>query len=202
MEALNLMNISKIFKKSKRVLKHLLERVHNRKSKLTDSQKLALVAMRNCNKLVIETERQSGCTVVLLMHAIWHAFSNRDRTVVILSPDSVFLSQTLSAYLDTLFGDMNIVRYISRHEMRFWNGSRILIRPQNENSVRGMAVDLLIVEQYHRFNSKKAQSFMSSILPCMSATRGTIVIETEDELDIPGFTKVIMQSLPKEQPFC
>lgn len=202
MEALNIMNIGKIFKKAKRVIKHLLGRVHNRKSRLTDSQKLALVAMQHTNKLVIEAERQSGCTVTMLMYAIWYAYNNPMHTVVILSPYPRDLSQTLRVYIDTLFDGVDILSSISRTQIKFRNGSRIIINHLNENSVRGLSVNLLMVEQFNRISTEKMQTFLACILPCFAVTRGSIVIETEEELNLPGFSKIKMHTLPREQPFC
>lgn len=191
----------RVFKKSKRVLKYLLSQVHNRKSKLTPSQKLALVAMKHCNKLVIESERISGSTVTMLMHAVWYAHNNPFKTVVVLSPCPRDTMATLKAYIGTLYGDLDAVRR-EYSGIKFHNGARIIIRKMHVDSVRGMTVNLLMVEQANRLSREGMQNMMMSILPCMAATRGTMVIQTEDHLDIPGFTKIKMHALPKEQPFC
>lgn len=193
--------VVRVFKKSKRVLKYLLSQVHNRKSKLTPSQKLALVAMKHCNKLVIESERVSGSTVTMLMHAVWYAHNNPFKTVVVLSPCPRDTMATLKAYIGTLYGDLDVVRR-EYSGIKFHNGARIIIRKMHVDSVRGMTVNLLMVEQANRLSREGMQNMMMTILPCMSATRGTMVIQTEDHLDIPGFTKIKMHALPKEQPFC
>lgn len=193
--------VVRVFKKSKRVLKYLLSRVHNRKSKLTPSQKLALVAMKHCNKLVIESERYSGSTATMLMHAVWYAHNNPHKTVVLLSPCPRDTMATLKAYLGTLYGDLDVASQ-EYSGILFHNGARIMVRKMCVDAVRGMTVNLLMIEQANRASSELMQHMIAAILPCLTAVRGTMVIQTEDHLDIPGFTKVIMQTLPKEQPFC
>lgn len=193
----------KYLKSPKRTLKHLLNTIHNKKCTLTKSQQVGVSAMKNLKRVIIESERCSGTTVMMVSYAIWYALTNPEQVILIQSSHSRILQLTMRAYLESLFGDTDcIFRKKSMAEYIFANGSRIMIRTTGVNVARGMNVSLYMMEGFDELSATVREELLYCIAPVVSCTNSKVVIQTAEPLQIPGYTQVFLERLPKEKPFC
>lgn len=138
--------------------------------RLFDFQNIMLDAYQENNIITQKLSRQMGNDTLLAAYALWFAMFKNDQSVVMLgrSRDDTHRFNDL---LRTIYH--NIPDWMkpaltrnNKTEIGFDSGSNIMCRIGTPNSVRGMAIGLLLMVDFDRF--REAEELFECIIPVVS----------------------------------
>lgn len=137
---------------------------------VTDQNELSIVS------------RQCGNTTIQAIFVLWCLIFKSQKTIAYSSYNATLceefiniiidINDKLPEHLKANFTDTK--RYTLVTDVK----SRIIAKPLNPNSFRGLTVDTLIVDLFHFLKKKDITIFLQSICPTMAATNGKLILST------------------------
>lgn len=132
------------------------------------------------NRLTVTAcARQLGKTSVTAMYALYLAATRPDYTVVIVGPNlrhGQGILDILRYSAEHGTNNLPFVTESNKHTLGFSNGSKIMVRACHRDSIRGLTVDCLIMDEAAHVSYKTIEDFWTSALPLL--VRNTKVIMT------------------------
>jgi phage FluMu gp28-like protein len=132
--------------------------------------------------LVVNKSRQMGLSTCEAIFALWFAAMHPNKTVVIMSSKLVaafeiiarirYAAESMPAHL------LPNVTASNKGTIEFDNGSRILGRACSIESIRGMGISMLILDEFAYVSHTKAYEFVSAMMPIITANKSSKIIMT------------------------
>lgn len=124
--------------------------------------------------------RQSGKSISSVAYLLWYAIFNPEKTVVILANKGDTAREMLGRIILMLehlpFFLQPGTKILNKGSLEFSNNSRIYARATSSNSVRGLSVNLLYLDEFAFV--EKATEFYTSSYPIISSGETTKIIIT------------------------
>jgi|TARA_B000000557_G_scaffold235347_1_gene211021 hypothetical protein len=124
--------------------------------------------------------RQSGKSISACAYLLWYALFNPEKTVAILANKGATAREMLSRITlmleNTPFFLQPGSKALNKGSLEFSNNSRIIAAATSGNSIRGMSVNLLYLDEFAFV--ERAAEFYTSTYPVVSAGKDTKVIIT------------------------
>ena len=124
--------------------------------------------------------RQSGKSISACAYLLWYALFNPEKTVAILANKGQTAGEMLSRITLMLENIPFFIqpgsKAVNKRSLEFSNNSRIIASATSGNSIRGMSVNLLYLDEFAFV--ERASEFYTSTYPVISAGKDTKVIVT------------------------
>jgi len=124
--------------------------------------------------------RQSGKSVSASIYLLWYALFNADKTIAILANKGSTareMLQRITLALENLpFFLQPGCKALNKGSISFSNNSRIIAAATSGNSIRGMSISLLYLDEFAFVND--AETFYTSTYPVISSGKNSQVIMT------------------------
>ena len=124
--------------------------------------------------------RQSGKSISACAYLLWYALFNPEKTVAILANKGQTAGEMLSRITLMLENIPFFIqpgsKAVNKRSLEFSNNSRIIASATSGNSIRGMSVNLLYLDEFAFV--ERAAEFYTSTYPVISAGKDTKVIVT------------------------
>jgi hypothetical protein len=124
--------------------------------------------------------RQSGKSTVTRAYAIWYLLFNPEKVVCILgnklSLAQEQLQQLKDSYIRLPLWMQPGVNSWSKRSVELCNNSRIMCAATSPDGIRGLSINLLILDEFAFIPSHKADDFIASVFPTISSGNTTKVI--------------------------
>lgn len=124
--------------------------------------------------------RQSGKSISACAYLLWYALFNPEKTVAILANKGQTAGEMLSRITLMLENIPFFIqpgsKAVNKRSLEFSNNSRIIASATSGNSIRGMSVNLLYLDEFAFV--ERASEFYTSTYPVVSAGKDTKVIVT------------------------
>ena len=124
--------------------------------------------------------RQSGKSISACAYLLWYALFNPEKTVAILANKGQTAGEMLSRITLMLENIPFFIqpgsKAVNKRSLEFSNNSRIIASATSGNSIRGMSVNLLYLDEFAFV--ERASEFYTSTYPVVSAGKDTTVIVT------------------------
>ena len=151
--------------------------------------------------------RQSGKSISACAYLLWYALFNPEKTVAILANKGATAREMLSRITlmleNTPFFLQPGSKALNKGSLEFSNNSRIIAAATSGNSIRGMSVNLLYLDEFAFV--ERAAEFYTSTYPVVSAGTDTKIIVTSTANGIGNqFHKVwegAVQGINQFKPF-
>jgi len=185
--------------------------------KLYDYQKKCIKAFQENRWNILLASRQTGKTTIIAMFLLWFASFQFDKQVLVASNKNGNAMEVMArikfAYEEMPHWLKPGVNYYTKHSMEFDNGSKIWSEATTENTGRGKALSLILVDELAYVPSRMQEAMWMSLAPTLSTGGACIVSSTpngdqelfsqlwrEAKLDVNGFfpTEVQWDEYPHE----
>jgi hypothetical protein len=127
--------------------------------------------------------RQSGKSITCVIYILWYAIFNAETTIAILankgSTAREMLSRVTLALENLPFFLQPGCRALNKGSLEFSNHSRIIAAATTANSIRGLAVNLLFLDEFAFVDN--ANTFYTSTYPVISSGKKSKVIITSTQ---------------------
>lgn len=168
---------------------------------LTEKQKEVLRAYENGGKTIVSSCRQSGKSLLSLIHTVWRTvfFPNQDVGVIFHSEDS--RCWYFEYLMDIIFSlSPDILSESSRYRIKFDNYSEIqLINGTSDIGLRGRNFNFYDLQEAAYILTK---DFWYSVYPVVSAARSGIMISSTKRQDPENlFYQLYLQSFNSKSGF-
>tara|TARA_Y100001937_G_scaffold107994_1_gene151230 strand:- start:4315 stop:5742 length:1428 start_codon:yes stop_codon:yes gene_type:complete len=124
--------------------------------------------------------RQSGKSISACAYLLWYALFNPEKTVAILANKGQTAGEMLGRITLMLENIPFFIqpgsKAVNKRSLEFSNNSRIVASATSGNSIRGMSVNLLYLDEFAFV--ERASEFYTSTYPVVSAGKDTKVIVT------------------------
>lgn len=145
-------------------------------------QEDVLTTFARDNKIILNTARQMGTTVMCAVHAL-HQATFRDFCNIVFFGTSLAVGmETLERMMvahEALPDHLRVpIRRRSKTSVEFENGSQVFVAAMGSSSTRGLTINVAIVESVAWIGERKTDEFLSGVYPCiMSGPRpGQIIL--------------------------
>lgn len=142
--------------------------------KLFDKQKQILKTIQKNKKSLLLTSRQFSKTTLMTIVAVWSAIFFPDQTIAIiankLSTASEIFNRIRLAFLQMDNWLKGGVIEFNKTFMTLANGSRIIISATSPDAIRGLSIDVLLLDEFAIIPPKVAEDFWGAVIPTL-ATR-------------------------------
>lgn len=142
--------------------------------KLFDKQKKILRTIQNNKKILLITSRQWGKSTLMTIVAVWTALFFPDQTIVIVankqSTATEIFNRVRLAFLEMDNWIKGGVEEFNKTFFTLSNGSRILTSATSPDAIRGLTIDVLLLDEFAIIPPKVADEFWAAVTPTL-ATR-------------------------------
>lgn len=146
---------------------------------------------------IVLASRQVGKTEVASAFILWYAIFHSNKTILATSYRSenskeiiqkiVFAYEELPDFLRPGIDE----NAWNKTSITFENKSRVIADTTSENSGRGLAIDLLYVDEFAHIKHHIQEAFFTSVLPTLSSRQdGRMIITSTPNGDIDEFSKI------------
>jgi len=148
--------------------------------KLYDFQKEMITSYKENNRVVVVSGRQQGKSITSASFLLWFAIFRKDKTTALLANKASTAKEILSRVnlmLECLpFFLQPGCRNINKSSIEFSNGSEIFCAATSSSSIRGRAVDVVLLDEFAFIEN--AEDFYTSTYPVISSGRNSKIIMT------------------------
>ena len=135
-------------------------------------EKQAQILDPSIRRAILLCSRQWGKSTVMAARATWLAINKPESTTLIVAPVGSQANETLVKATGFLYGLGIRTRRVKGYEYsaKLPNGSRLIARPGNPWSIRGIAADLLILDEA----AFLPEDLYPAVLPMLATTGGEL----------------------------
>ncbi len=140
---------------------------------------------------IVHSARQTGLTQTSAMFAFHHAFCGDNKTVIIISNNVLSAVEILCKirivyeHLPESYRNDNPLIVNNKHEISFVNGSTILAKPASENTFRGCAASLVIMDNFTYLTNRLQEEIYHSVIPAIYPNGKMIITSTAPASNTP-----------------
>lgn len=142
--------------------------------KLFSKQKKILRTIQKNKKILLITSRQWGKSTLMTIIAVWTALFFADQTIVIVankqSTATEIFNRVRLAFLEMDNWIKGGVEEFNKTFVTLSNGSRILTSATSPDAIRGLTIDVLLLDEFAIIPPKVADEFWAAVTPTL-ATR-------------------------------
>lgn len=166
--------------------KNYIHIIHPKRGKILfvphDYQVRMIEAFQAGDFVICRAGRQLGKSTVIAIYLLWFALFHREKTVLVASnknSNAMEIMQRINYAYEELPSWLKTgIRYGTKHSLDFENGSRIISQATTEDTGRGLAISLLMLDEL-AFVPKNIQELMwTSLAPTLSNGGRCIVSST------------------------
>lgn len=163
-----------------------------------DYQKQMVKNFQDHENNVMLTARQMGKTTVAAAYILWYAMFHSTKTILllgnVLSTAKEIMERIQFAYeLCPDFIRDGVVKY-NVQSITFENKSRIIARATTPSAARGLAVNLLYLDEFAFVQESYQEDFWSAVSPTLSSSNGRCIITSTPNTEYDQFAKIWNES--------
>jgi len=126
--------------------------------------------------------RQIGNTTIQAIFVLWRLIFKSHKTTCYTSYNMSLCENFINKIIDMNDKLPEHIKAeftaVTRYTLTNKTNSRVLARPMNSNSLRGLSVDTLIVDLFHFLSKKNLSDFLHSSFPVLAARSGKLIMST------------------------
>jgi len=156
--------------------------------------------------VICQLARQSGKTVTVSAILLWYVLFNRDYNAVLLGNKQT----TAIEILDKIRKAYEAIPLWLQHGIKEWNkksielenGSRIIAGSTSSSAIRGLSVNLLVLDEFAFVPYSIQTEFFNSVYPTISSGKSSkiIIISTLNTIDL--YYKMWNDAVAKKNEYC
>lgn len=141
---------------------------------------------RHC---ILLSSRQIGKTTITILFALHYILFNKDKTAAVLANNEKIAKEILKkikmAYSELPIWMQHGIKAFNELSIELETGSRIIASATGGGSVRGLPLNLVILDEFAFVPNNIAEEFMGSVYPTMSSGKTTqmIILSTPNGLN-------------------
>jgi hypothetical protein len=151
-----------------------------RRVTLRNEQKELLNDLTLYNRVIIRKPRQTGVTYLMCFHALHSAMCDENKNIVMASSRLSLAQDSLSRIYDMVMTLPESIRPTieqrNKRSIKFENGSTIIASAASPDSVRGIAIHHLYIDECAFINRDIFDEFMKCVIPSMPIENTKIII--------------------------
>ncbi len=165
--------------------------------KLYDFQKKMLKAFinppNNKRHCIVKASRQCGKSTVSTIFLLWYALFNRDKTIcIIANKESIAIEildrikmayRLLPLWMQTGINDGGW----NAKSISLGNGSRLIAAGTSTDSISGLSVSLLFIDEFAKIQKHVAEDFITATYPVISSGKNSKIIMISTPLGMNHF---------------
>lgn len=152
-------------------------------------QERIIKAIHNNKNILGKLFRQAGKSTIVAAYFAWYILFNDNKTAVILANKQAiaieifgrvqFIIENLPSWLQ-----QGIVEW-NKKSLVLENGSRCIAAATSDSAVRGMSVNLLLLDEFAHLRPSLAEEFIASVFPTLSSSESSklVIISTPNGLN-------------------
>ena len=122
---------------------------------------------------------------------LWQGIFQRDISIAILANNLALAMEQLEALKDSYamlpqWMQPGVLEW-NKKRIRFSHGTRILCAPTSTNGIRGMAINILYIDEFAFIPSHIAEPFIASIFPTIASGKSTKIFITSTPFGVNHF---------------
>lgn len=142
-----------------------------------------LINTINANRFTItKFPRQCGKSTTTRAYLLWYGIFHRKKTIAILANKLNLaqeqLQQLRDSYIELPYWMQPGVREWNKRGITFSNGTRIMCASTSPDGIRGMAINVLYLDEFAFVPPHIANEFVASVFPVVSGAKSTKIIIT------------------------
>lgn len=174
------------------------------KFKPYDYQKEMITNFRSHQNNIMLTARQMGKTTVAAAYILWFAMFHPNQTILLLGNILSAAMETMSriryAYEECPDYIRDGVKEYNKGSIVFENNSRIIARATTPNAARGLAVNLLYLDEFAFVQENIQEEFWAAVSPTLASTRGSCIITSTPNTEFDQYAKIWFESQMHKTP--
>ncbi|RYD46277.1 MAG: hypothetical protein EOP83_29905 [Verrucomicrobiaceae bacterium] len=128
----------------------------------------------------VNMSRQMGASTIEAMYALWFAMMKPDQTILIAASrlnGALCIMDRIRFMYENLPDHLRVktIQY-QKGTIEFENGSRIFARAASNDAPRGLAINLIIIDDAAYISHSRADEFWTSLQPTISVTRERVIV--------------------------
>lgn len=147
---------------------------------------------------VMLTARQMGKTTVAAAYLLWYAMFHETKTVLLLGNVLATAKEIMERIQFAYEMCPDFIRDgVSKYNvtsMTFENKSRIIARATTPSAARGLAVNLLYLDEFAFVQESYQESFWSAVSPTLAASDGRCIITSTPNTEYDAFARIWAES--------
>lgn len=140
---------------------------------LFEKQKKILRSIQNNKKNLLVTSRQWGKSTLMTIVAVWTALFFPDQTIAIVankqSTATEIFGRVRLAFLQMDNWLKGGVREFNKTYFTLANGSRIITSATSPDAIRGLSIDVLLLDEFGVIPPKMAEDFWAAVTPTLAS---------------------------------
>lgn len=149
--------------------------------------------------------RQMGKTLCTAVYIAWRMIFLNNETIVVTGPKVSFSKQLLEQVrfiLDRCPAWLKSSLIVdNKTELKLSNGSRLYAKSFDPNSVKGLSLSFLFVDEAGSIETRKMNEFLQSVYPALYSTKGQLAITSTPGFDDKAFNEIWKISQEKDSMF-
>jgi len=162
--------------------------------KMWDFQKELVQKYIAFRYVIAKWPRQSGKSMSTMAYLLWYSLFHKSKVVVILANKLSLAQEQLQhfrdAYIALPYWMQPGVSTWAKREVRLSHGTRIKCSATSPDTVRGMAINVLYLDEYSFVKAHIAEEFIASVFPTISSGKTTKVIISSTPSGMNHFYKM------------
>lgn len=162
--------------------------------KMWDFQKELLSRYIKYRFNIAKWPRQVGKSCTTMAYLLWYSLFNKEKVVVILANKLSLaqeqLQQWRDAYIALPYWMQPGVSTWAKREIRLSHGTRIKCAATSPDTVRGMSINVLFLDEFSFVKPHIADEFIASVFPTISSGQTTKVIMTSTPSGLNHFYRI------------
>lgn len=138
--------------------------------------------------------RQMGKSLCTAIYIAWRMLFLDHENIVVTGPKVSFSTQLLAQIrfiLDKCPGWLKPSFTVdNKTELRLSNGSRVLAKSFDPNSIKGLTVSFLFVDEAGTIETRKMNEFLQAVYPSLHGSRGQMAITSTPGFDDKAFSEL------------
>jgi len=143
---------------------------------------------------ILKFPRQCGKSCTTRSYLLWYGMFQKDKVVAILanklSSAQEQLQQLRDSYISLPYWMQPGVRQWNKRGIQFSHGTRVICAATSPDNVRGMAINLLYLDEFAFVKDHIADEFIASVFPTISSGKTTKVIITSTPCGMNHFFRM------------
>ena len=152
-------------------------------------QKRIINTIHNNKNTIGKLFRQAGKSTIVAAYFAWYVLFNDNKTAVILANKQAIAKEIFSRVQFMIEGlpqwlQQGVVEW-NKTSFTLENGSRCIASATSASAVRGMSINLLLLDEFAHLHPNLAEEFVASVFPTISSSQTSklIIISTPNGLN-------------------
>ena len=152
-------------------------------------QRRIIDAIHNNKNTIGKLFRQAGKSTIVAAYFAWYVLFNDNKTAVILANKQAIAKEIFSRVqfmIESLpqWLQQGVVEW-NKTSFTLENGSRCIASATSASAVRGMSINLLLLDEFAHLHPNLAEEFVASVFPTLSSSKTSklVIISTPNGLN-------------------